>query len=106
MEINRINIPKVPDVRVGKKMPKPFARPSITIGAGTRERREWVTCKIIDIRPGDILPGVGLVSTVSEKLDTEAKSWTVTVTGGLDQTRVYQGNETVWAFTARAIEGR
>lgn len=119
MEINRINIPKVPNVRVGKKMPKPFARPSITIGASipSSERREWTEVPAGDIRVGDIVPGLGRIFSVSTTVDAPRHGsslspaeiadrvvWSVTLAGGVNNTRTYHGSDTIWAFTAKAAK--
>lgn len=119
-EIQRLPVPSLPNGSVRRKIPAPFTRPSITVGGGAspQERRDWKVVPARDIQTGDIIPGVGRVSDVHEDLQApefnsgrswrevaDAVSWTVTITGGLDNIRVYQGGETVWAFTAAATDG-
>lgn len=114
--IERLPVPSLPNATVRKKMPAPFSRPSITIGAAAAaDRREWRVIPVGQVREGDIVPGIGRVSEVIEHIDTPAAgsgqtpqeiaaqvAWTVVVVGGLDNTRVYPGDATVWAFTARS----
>lgn len=87
--------------QVSKKMPAPFSRPSITIGGASGPKREWRTVRVVDLREGDIVPGIGRLYAVAERIhdDNDNYNWTVLVTGGLNLTRVYAGNDTVWAFT-------
>lgn len=102
----QLNSPRAPQVR--KKMPAPFARPSITIGGSPIERKSWKTVQSQDIKVGDIVPGVGRVYEVNEVVDRSVMltsnppqfPWTVTVKGGLGNVKTYQGGELVWAFTA------
>lgn len=112
--ISRIPVPGLPNGRVQRKIPKPFARPSITIGGcEPTERREWANVPAHQLRAGDIVPGIGRLFEVTEGVTSPAYnsglpwrevadlvSWTVTVKGGVANTRTYQGGEAVWAFTA------
>lgn len=115
-DVNRLAIPSLPSARTRSKFrPKPFARKSITINASIppAERREWTTVAVTDIKVGDIVPGVGRVFEVKESIHTprahsgltaaeiaDQISWTVTIKGGVSNERIYQGNDTVWAFTS------
>lgn len=93
-----IDSPRSPTVR--RKMPAPFTRPSISIGGSSCQHREWRTVAVTDLVEGDCIPGLGRVFQVDEKMDLGTREWTVTVRGGVDNVRVYQGNESVWAFAA------
>jgi hypothetical protein len=111
-DINRIAVPSPPRTTVRKKMPAPFQRPRISVGGGAAQaKREWRVIPVTDVREGDILPGIGYVETVMENVampdfDQVAAGaaldpvWTVIVTGGEDNRRVYNGNDEVHVFTA------
>lgn len=113
-DVSRLQVPSLPNAKTQRKVPKPFARPSIQIGAGIppSERREWTIVPSQDIRVGDIVPGIGRVFSVNEQLDApryksgltaeqivEKVAWTVTVSGGAQNVRVFQGGEEVWCYT-------
>jgi hypothetical protein len=108
MKAQRIDVPSLPNGRVQKKIPTPFARPSISIGgAGPVEKREWRAVLACKLAEGDIVPGVGVLDTVDEQVTTADDieiRWTVTVTGGDDNRRSFDGNDQVWAFVPRAAE--
>src|SRR5690242_18830325 len=92
--IEGIKLPSLPNATVRRKIPNAFHRPSISIGAGypPGEKREWRTIVAQDIATGDIVPGIGRVFSVNEQLITTPDVvWTVTVTGGVGNTRTYQG---------------
>jgi hypothetical protein len=55
----------VPNVKFNRALPKPFQRPSISIGS-REERRVWQEAYPEDIHPGDTIPGLGVV----ERRDT------------------------------------
>lgn len=114
-DITRIPVPSLPKGQVRRKIPKPFARPSITIGAGIppADRREWAEVPAGDIRVGDIIPGIGRVFAVNNVLEVPRAGsglapeeiagrvkWTATISGGADNTRTYHGSDIVWAFTS------
>lgn len=44
-----------------KRIPRPYSRPSITVGGGKIEKREWRPATALDVRPGHIIAGFGLV---------------------------------------------
>lgn len=110
--IERIPVPSVSSQpRVQRKMPAPFQRPSISIGTPREARREWRSVLACDIKVGDIVPGLGRIYDVHERVDRfrlavpgspEQVRWFVVLSGGVSNVRTYQGNETVWAFTAEA----
>lgn len=107
-DITRIPVPSLPKGQVRRKIPKPFARPSISVGAAGSpavERRYWQIVNVVDLKVGDIVPGIGRVFELIEKFDSDDRSWTMTVKGGLDNIRVYGGNETVWAFASAGVAG-
>lgn len=113
-DVSRLPIPSLPNAKVQRKVPKPFARPSISIGGvAPAERREWTIVPAQNIRVGDIVPGIGRVFAVNEQLDApryksgltaeqivDKVAWTVTVSGGVNNVRVFQGGEEVWCYTA------
>lgn len=111
---SRITVPSgnagVPQIR--KKIPAPFARPSISVGS-SGPRREWRTVEAHQLKAGDIVPSVGRLASVHEEYymptAEEARAmeplavldhykWDVTVRGVEGNTRVYQGHEPVFAF--------
>jgi hypothetical protein len=113
--INRIPVNNLPNGRVVRKVPKPFARPSITIGTPPTERREWRTVRAYEIREGDVIPGLGMV-TRAEEINSSPKAgsgldpeviadsvvWQVYVWAGEDNMATYQGNTEVWCFARPA----
>jgi hypothetical protein len=111
--IGRVSVPNLPNGRVVRKVPAPFQRPSINIGGTPQVRREWRNVPAHALKAGDTIPGVGTLYRVQETLTTppagsdrtpdtiaDQITWTVTVEGGLRHTRIYQGSETVWAFSS------
>ncbi len=90
----------VPKVR--RTIPAPFQRPSITIGGTTGLKREWRHRLACDLVSGDTVPGVGIVDSVVEDVDFEGRVWTITVTGGEANTKVFKGTDTVWVFCTGA----
>lgn len=95
---------------IRRKMPAPFARPSISVGA-SGPRREWHTIAADQLREGDIVPSVGRLVGVKELLSAppansgltsqqiiDQTTWTVTVVGVDGAVRIYQGGEPVFAF--------
>jgi len=91
-------------------MPDPFRRPRIDLDGARHERREWRHILASDIRTGDIVPGIGRVHTVDEDLsvlsspDIATTSWTIAVTGGVNNRRVFNGQELVMVFAAVGTE--
>jgi hypothetical protein len=102
-DFSRIPVPANPPARIQKKMPGRFQRPRINLG-GTTVQRHWRNVLACDLVDGDILPGIGRVHTITETVggDPTQARWTVTVVGGVDNTRVFDGNELVFAFVAGA----
>jgi hypothetical protein len=114
MSTDITRLPATPGgARVQRTIPAPFQRPSITVGGSAAARRTWTQVPAYQLREGDIIPGVGRLYRVEEHHQAPAFgsglstaqivdqiTWTVTVTGGLNNTRTYQGNESVYAFTA------
>lgn len=105
----QIGVPNHPKVRVGTQ-PKPFERPRIDLDAGGK--REWRKVEAQFVQPGDVLPGIGVVSTVDEKVlwpgrdhlpRTSARnrptSWPVIITGGEDNRLVFDGQDILNVFT-------
>lgn len=85
-------------------MPKPFQRDSITVGGEHEDavRRDWQTVPVYELEPGDVLPGIGLITNVTEhhRVDETGDTiWQVVVTGGEDHTVTLPGHHTVQAFT-------
>ncbi len=98
-DIVRIPAPvpeKVPTIR--RKIPAPFQRPSITIGGPAGPKRHWRHNLACNISPGDTVPGIGIVTDVVETVDPDTHAWTVVITGGDDNTKIYAGTDTVWVF--------
>ncbi len=105
----RIDVPGGPGGSIRRKIPAPFARPSISIG-DSGPRREWRRVAADELKIGDIVPSVGRLVQVHEEVYVpsaseytlegiaELTSWTVTVIGVEGTVRVYQGHEVVFAF--------
>lgn len=107
-DIEGVQINKVPQGRVQRKVPKPFSRPSVAIGGKPEERREWRNIPAHALGEGDVIPDLGLVTQVDEAAwNTKTVSrdepisvhWTITVTAGENNTRVYNGEDQIWCFT-------
>lgn len=94
--------PPISNTRIQRKMPSPFQRPSVSVGTAPEVRREWRTVNVQDIKIGDIVPGIGRVFAVNESFDVSAQLWIVTVRGGTDNVKVYQGAEQAWVFARTA----
>ncbi len=88
-----------------------FARPRINLdAAGLPVRRDWRPVPARDLTVGDTVPGLGVVTGVHEYVAVPASGtptqiaqeteWTVTVYGGDGNTEVYDGSDSVYAFTA------
>lgn len=90
--------PSHPQVR--QKLPAPYHRSSITIGAPT-EAREWRHVLACDITAGDTVPGIGLVTRVTDQVRHDERTWIVTVEGGHDNQRAYTGTDQVLAFVVK-----
>lgn len=102
MPADKIVSPKFPQGRVQRKFPDPFRRPSIDLGGGPAPKhRDWQTVRVTDIKAGDIIPGLGLVTHTEETLVLgDEVPWSVVVYGGDSNVKVYSGHDTVYAFTA------
>jgi hypothetical protein len=53
--------------------PKPFSRPSISLGGG--EKKEWREVNVYSLKPGDIVRGFGAVEQVSDYGDGVVIIW-------------------------------
>jgi hypothetical protein len=84
-------------------MPRPFQRPSVHVAGAPAAslRREWREIPVTDVRAGDVVPGIGLVESVSEDVseNVSGRTWTVTLVGGDGNLMVLPGEHTVNAFT-------
>lgn len=101
---------------IRRKIPAPFARPSISVGE-SGPRRVWQNVPSDKLTAGDVVPGVGCIARVDEffyvppaseySLEgvAEMTTWTVTVTGIEGAIRTYQGGEPVFAFALPVEEG-
>jgi hypothetical protein len=104
---------------IRRKIPAPFARPSISVGE-SGPRRVWQNVPADKLKAGDVVPGVGCIVKVDEfyhmPTAEEARAiplaqlpehhqWTVTVTGIEGAIRTYQGGEPVFAFALPVEEG-
>lgn len=100
----RIPVPDLSVPKVQKAAPAPFARPRIDLDGGRRIKREWRPVLACDIKEGDIIAELGQVTKVDQVVagNGGALSWTVTVHAGLDNVRVYNGETSVFAFSAVA----
>lgn len=103
-DITRLPVPAKPPAQVRRKIPAPFQRPSITISGGAdTPKRAWRHILACEVRPGDTLPGVGIVESVSDFVDADAGyAWTVTIIGGDGNVKLYEGNDLVFVFCAQA----
>lgn len=102
---SRVRVPAKPPATVRRKMPAPFSRPSITIsGPDAGPKREWRHILACDLRPGDTVPGVGVIDEVTDNMSGSNRSndfsWTVTIRGGDNNTRTIRATEIVLAYTA------
>ena len=70
--------------------PPPFQRPSVEIGTPKKKWREAAAC---EIKEGDIVPEIGIVRVVY------LKEKTITVHGGINNTRIYPVDTKLWIFT-------
>lgn len=86
--------------RVQRRIPPPFARPSVNLGQEPGVRRDWRNVPVAAIRAGDLIPGIGLVTLVKTAFNVEAQMpYTVTIEGGEDKVHTFAGNDMVYAFT-------
>lgn len=58
---------KHPEVR--KKLPAPFARPSINLDGGIHRKRSWKDTPVTDLKPGDVVANLGRIATVEEHVE-------------------------------------
>jgi hypothetical protein len=101
--------------RVQRSIPAPHQRPRIAAGgAEAGRKRGWALIAAHKLKAGDIVPDIGRLYRVDEValvpraagLDAQqvadGVSWTITVHGGLNNARTFQGGELVYAFTVEA----
>ncbi len=99
--IERIPVPGTPShPQVRRKMPDPFQRPVIDLDGGRAVKRSWRTVLACDLKAGDTVPGIGLITSVVESVvkTGERYEWPVTVEGGVGIRRVFKGSDQVLAF--------
>lgn len=97
---------KTPSVR--RKIPKNYARPSITVGGGSGPafvKRSWQDVAVTDVKEYDTVAEFGIVVEVTEYMrdsgDTaEDYSWVVRLHNVLGETKDYPGHTRVFAFAA------
>lgn len=100
-------VPAVGSVR--RKVPAPFTRPTLTVGAA---RRVWQHVPVSHLRSGDTLPDLGLISAVAEEFRApdptgltgqqiaDQLRWVIIFYNEAAQRRrEIPGHEQVWAFT-------
>lgn len=91
--------------RIRKKIPKPFARPSITIGAGAAIKREWRETPIKLVRRGDTVASCGEVDTIeyteTSWLAEDDAAHMIVITNVLGGRFTFNASQSVLAFTAR-----
>lgn len=93
--------PNMPQGRIQRRLPTPFARARIDLGGEAPKHRDWRQVPVVDLQPGDTVPGIGLVSRVVRNFDIDADMpWIVVVEGGDENVKSYPGNDIVYAFTA------
>jgi hypothetical protein len=101
MPANQIPTPSFPGGRIQRAKPTPFQRPSIDLSGPPVARREWKVVSVLDIRAGDILPGVGEVGQVTSVFaPDEDRPWLVTLTGVHGNATTFAGTERIYAFVA------
>ena len=113
--IERLPVPHLPGGRVQRAIPAPFTRPSIDLTPGAASpRRDWRTVPVTRIAVGDVVPGVGLVTAITEEIHVPdhtahpsrqeflaAVRWDIVLhNNAVGGQRTVPGHETVWAFTA------
>ena len=81
-------------------MPRPFARPSLSLSIG-EIKRVWNMVPANKLRPGDTIPEIGLVREVFE-VEAVSPSGAVfsriVVKGGNDNQKIYEYTQMVKAF--------
>lgn len=103
MDVQRLSVPSSPGGRVQRKIPAPYERPSIAIGGGAAasEKREWRQTSVMDVKAGDTVPDIGVVTEVTHtELDAETLDWFVRITGGQggSNAKYFHGSDSVLAF--------
>ncbi len=100
---SRVRVPAKPPATVRRKMPAPFARPSITISAdASAPRRTWRHILAADLVIGDTVPGIGVIHDIVDVTRGEdgGFDWQVTIHGGDDNVRTIRATEIVMAYVA------
>lgn len=97
----RIDVPRLPSGRVQRKMPAPFARPSISIGVPPHQQREWRHVLACDLGEGDTVPGLGLLGVIRETHSGGADGWSVHLEGAEGRAATFSATASVFAFVPR-----
>lgn len=94
--------------RVQKKMPKPFARPSISVGGSGPKavKRDWKQTPVHKVAVGDTVADVGEVDTIEEISESSGVAvrdhvWTIVLTNVFGARFRFRGETSVMAFTAQ-----
>lgn len=103
-DIERIPVPADAPATIRRKMPAPFSRPRLVIGAPDGPKRDWRHIPACDLAIGDIVPGIGRLYKVDETTYLPEGRWVIFVEGGLDNRRTFSGEELVFAYAAEAGE--
>ena|SRR5712692_7842254 len=107
----------IPRGRPSRKMPAPFKRPRIEVGRKVAdERRDWQWVSPMRLVSGDVVPGLGIVTSIRELVYApefesglsadavvEQTVWRVVVAAGAPNSSEHYLDPTqqVWAFARR-----
>jgi hypothetical protein len=72
--VSRIPVPQIPNGRIQRAIPAPFARPSITVGGASVgvPRRVWRNVAAHAVKAGDIVANFGRVTAVDDQVHAPA----------------------------------
>jgi hypothetical protein len=84
--------------KIQKKMPAPYSRPSISIGAA-EVKRGWKQTHVTDLAEGDVVAAFGRIASVREWINRDPYEWNVVLTNVVGVTATYSGHDSVLAFS-------
>ncbi len=88
-----------------RKLPAPFQRPSITVGAAREIKRTWKDVAVVDLREGDVIAGFGKIASIEENVDIKRRpsAWWFVISNVLHDVAVYGGHDRVFAFAGEDL---